>query len=391
MRALIVALMLFAEPASGAIAVEWRGAESPDEPLRLSVREAIAKLDGRPREAVPDQALARARVAASREYPATIRELRAQLRVNLDDADAAYRAGHFADAEALLELTLDSLHDHPELAGAAASAREAHLLAARIAWARGELGEAERALGDALRLDPEARLAARQAPPELIERYQALQTNLLGSREHDWITPQISIAADPSVSVEIDGVPGLRPVPPGNHFMVVFRDGCELEAAWRSPDLEWAVPDPRERISSDPDAEHEAMCRALALELLVLAERRGASVGLQGYRCGRGYGPRWSGPREQLAAGARIVVAGPFEAATASLAGRWSALVIEPVVDPVTEPDPPRPWYRRGWIWGTSAGVAAAIVGGVVTGVVLGARQQPSTSLEIDANTFIGF
>src|SRR5690606_24319530 len=178
------------------------------------------------------------------------------------------------------ERTLDSLHEHPEVPGAAASAREAHLLAARIAWARGEIAAAEQALADALRLDPEARLAARHAPPELIERYQALQAALLEGRERDWITPQISIANEPGVSVEIDGVPGLRAVPPGPHFVIVQRDGCELEGAWRELDVEWTVPPARERISTDPDAEHEAICQALALDGLVLAERRGASVGL---------------------------------------------------------------------------------------------------------------
>lgn len=403
MRALFVALMLLAGPASGPVAVEWRGAEQAEAPLRLSVREAIAGVDGRPTEAVPDQALARARVAVSREHPATIRQLRAQIRAELDEADAAHREGRFDDARALLERTLDSLRDHPEVPGAAASAREAHLLAARIAWARGEIAEAERALSDALRLDPEARLAARQAPPEMIERYQTLQADLLGAREQ-WVTPQLSLAEDlgPSeareseraeaepVSVEIDGVSGLRPVPPGEHFVVVHRDGCEPEAAWRSLDVEWTVPEPRERISTDPDLEHEAICEALALELLVLAERRGANVGLQGYRCGIGYGPLWSGPRERLAIGAATILAGPFDAEAASLAGRWSGPAPEPVVDPVIETDERKPWYRRGWIWGTSATATVAIVGGVVAGVLLGGRQQPTRSLQIDADTFIG-
>lgn len=243
---------------------------------------------------------------------------------------------------------------------------------------------------DALRLDPEARLAARHAPPELIERYQALQAALLEGRERDWITPQISIANEPGVSVEIDGVPGLRAVPPGPHFMIVQRDGCELAGAWRELDDEWTVPAARERISTDPDVQHEAICQALALDLLVLAERRGASVGMQSYRCGVGYGPLWSGPRERLGAGATTILAGPFEQAKASLPGRWSAPAIESVIDPVIDDQPRKPWYRRGWIWGTSAGAAGVIVGGVVAGVLLGGRQQPASSLEIDTDTFIG-
>lgn len=386
-------LTLFAGPPSGGVAVEWRGAEAPDDPLRIAVREAIAEVDGRPLAAVPDQALARARVAVSRELPATIRELRAELRAGLDQADAAYRAGRFDEARGSIDRTLASLRAHPELPGAAASAREAHLLAARIAWARGETDEAERALSDALRLDPEARLAARQAPPELIERYRTLQETLLAARESGWITPKVVIDGqlDPSASVEIDGVPGLRAVPPGEHFVIVFRDGHEPIAAWRELDVEWTVPDALERISTDVDVEHEALCRALALDVLVLAERRGADLGLQGYRCGVGYGPLWSGKREGLVAAAAMILAGPFDASAASLADPWKKPVPEPVVEDVGPIGPvDRPWYRRGWIWGTSTGVAAVIVGGVVAGVLLGGRRPPAATLNIDADDFIG-
>ncbi|MFO7561275.1 MAG: tetratricopeptide repeat protein [Enhygromyxa sp.] len=396
MRALIVTLTLVAGPASGGVALEWRGAEQPDEALRLAVREAIALADGRPLAAVPDQALARARVAVSREHPAAIRELHGSLRAGLDQADAAYRAGRFDEAASLLEQTLASLHEHPEVPGAAASAREAHLLAARIAWTRGQTGEAEAALGEALRLDPEARLAPRQAPPELIERYQALQASLLEAQEQGWVTPRLRFGGEgeSSVSVEIveiDGVPGLRPVPPGPHFVAIFRDGHEPVAAWRELEFEWMVPEASVRISSDPDLEHEAICRALALEVLVLAERRGADTGLQGYRCGVGYGPLWSGKREGLRAAASTILAGPFDATSGSLAEPWSQpLVPEPIVE-VPEPGGAvdRPWYRRGWIWGTSAGVAAAIATGVAAGVLLGGRRSPP-SLQVDADTFIG-
>lgn len=386
-------LTLLAGPVSGGVAVEWRGPEAPDEALRIAVREAIAGADGRPLAAVPDQALARARTAVSREHPAAIRELRATVRAGLDRADADHRAGRFDEAVRLLEQTLESLQEHPDLPGAAASAREAHLLAARVAWARGRSSDAEQALSEALRLDPEARLAARQAPPELIDRYLALQLELLEAREHDWITPRLRFAdgddSSASVSVEIDGVPGLRPIPKGPHFVVVFRTGHEPVAGFVEVELEWTVPATHERISTDPDREHEAICRALAIELLVLAERRGTDVGLQGYRCGSGYGPRWSGKREGLSGAAPLLLAGPFDSSTASLADRWTQATPEPIVDddPIGPVD--RPWYRRGWVWGTSAGVAAAVVGGVVAGVVLGARRPPP-SLQIDADQFIG-
>lgn len=401
-RAMIVALTLFAGPAEGPgkgpgkgpVAVEWRGEEAPDERLRTAVREAVAEVDGRPIGAVSDRALERARVAVSREHPATIRELRATLRVGLDEADAAYREGRFVDAQRLLEQLLAELHDHPEVPGAAASAREAHLLAARIAWAQADPVRAEQALMDALRLDPEARLSARRAPPELVERYEALQAAMLGAREQDWVTPQLDVEGSTpdafDVAIEIDGVLGLRPVPPGAHFVVVFHDGHEPSAAFRSFDTEWSVASSPERISSDPDVEHQAICEALALEVLVLAERRGTDVGIQGYRCGIGYGPLWTGKREGLSTAAATILAGPFDARAATLMSPWSSPIRAPIPEIEVTTPPTRPWYRRGWIWGTSAGVAGAIAGGVVAGVLLGGRRSQPSSLEIDADTFIG-
>jgi hypothetical protein len=386
----IVALTLFAGPANGAVAVQWRGDEAPDERLRAAVREAVAGVDGRPLAAVQDRALDRARTAVSREHPAVVRELRMQLRAGLDEADAAYREGRFDDARALLEPLIASLHDHPELPGATASAREAHLLAARIAWARADTAAAERALLDALRLDPEAKLAASRAPPELIERYESLQVALSSARELDWVTPQLIVRGSPAFEVEIDGVLGVRMVPPGEHFVVVFRDGHEPIASFRALDAEWVVPTTHERISIDPDAEHEAICDTLALELLVLAERRGTDIGLQGYRCGVGYGPVWTGKRERLTVAASELVAGPFDNSSSTLAGEWSAPVREPDVEIGGPIVTKRPWYRRGWIWGTSTGVAAAIAGGVVAGVLLGGRRTQGASLEIDADRFIG-
>ena len=389
-----MALTLFAGPATGGVALQWRGAETPGPSLRLAVRGAVAELDGRALEAVPDRALARARVAVSREYPAAIRELRAELRVELNEADAAYRQGRFDDARALLDTLLASLHAHPEVPGAAASAREAHLLAARVAWAAGETSKAERALAAALRLDPEARLSTRRAPPDLVERHRTLQSTLLATRETDWIAPIVKTGGagtDPATTVEIDGVPGLRPVPPGPHFVVVYRDGHQPVAAWRELDVEWAAASAAERISTNPDVEHEAVCRALGLEVLVIAERRGAIIGLEGYRCGAGFGPVWSGNRERLDAGVTAIFAGPFDGAQPGLGGRWAPLIPEvdgEGSDPTIEA--PRPWFRRGWIWGTSAGVAVAIAGGVVAGVLLGGRKPPGPSLEIDAGTFLG-
>lgn len=381
-----------------AIAVHWQLRSDqgpPDDSLRVSVREQVAARDGRPVAAVQDRALARARVAVAYELPAALGERHRLLRRELDDADAAYREGRFEHARATLTQVLEQLHEAPELPGAAASAREAQLLTAKLAWADGQLELAELALTAALRIDPEAQLSVREAAPELVASYYAIQTTLLAGREQEWIVPQLSDSSDSEVSVEIDGVPGLRAVPPGSHFLVVRRDGHEGVAAWRSVDQPWALPAARERISDAPVLTVEtieAVCEALALEVLLLAERRDRQLGLQAHRCGVGFGPRWTGPREALADGIRVALDGPFADAASSLADEWPGTLIEeaPLGPEPIDDVPPRPWYRRGWIWGTSAGAVVAIAGGVAAGVLLGAREPPPSTLDIDAGKFIG-
>jgi hypothetical protein len=411
-RAGFLLLAVLAGPAPPpTVAVQWReAAQQPDEDLRRSVREAVAAHDDRPPSSVSDRALEQARVAVSRELPIELRAVQVAVRASLDRADEAYREGRFDDA--LLELTaaLRSLHDGPALPGAAASAREAHLLAAKIAWARSDRPTAELALGDALRLDPEAQLSVREAAPELVGRYLELQAELLAGREATWIEPSITLATlataragmegprtsqaiaetEIEIEVEIDAVPGRRPVPPGSHFIVVHRDGHEPVAAWHDVANPWVLPPAKPRLGDDPDHTIDEVCEVLGLDLLIMAERRDALVGLQALRCGVGLGPLWTGAPEQLAVGVAAVLAGPFDGHSLTLAGEtWPVAVRVPAI-PQGPVDPPRPWFRRGWIWGTSASVTAAIVGGVVAGIVLANREPPPAMLDIDSNDFIG-
>ncbi len=385
------------EGVDGAIAVHWRLTESapqsdePDESLRASLRERLAAVDGRPSAAVHDGALTRARIAVSRELPATVREVHGELRAELDRADAAFRAGSFIDAEQTSASVLARLATHPELPGAAAMARETQLLTAALAWAAGDRGAAEQALAAALRLDPEALLSTKRAPPELVARYRVLQIELLTGRETTWIEPSITV--EPGSEIEIDGVPGLRPVPIGEHFVVVYREGREPVARLLATTDAWTVEPGHERIAaSDPDQhpEAEALCQTLELEILVVAERRGPQIGLQAHRCGLGFGPRWIGERERLDLGVAAILAGPFDTHEATLLGAWP-LANEPELAPPVRSDdtPPRPWFRKGWVWATSVGVLAVVGGAIATGVVLGTPASPG-GLLVDANDFIG-
>lgn len=394
------------EPArvAGAIAVQWR-AEEPDEGLRLDLRERLAGLDGRPLAMVLDRALPRARVAVSRELPSELVATYAGVRAGLDRADAAYREGRFGEATQALAELLAELARVPELPGAAAMAREARLLEASLAWASGDRSAAEQALARALVLDPEARLSTRRAPPELVERYAALQVELLAARETSWVEPrvvlesatesEIEIEIESEIEIEIDGVLGSRSVPAGDHFVVVYRPGAPPLAALRALDEAWTIRPGPERIpDTEPDAREQAerICSALELELLVVAERREGRVGLQAHRCGQGFGPRWLGEREQLGAGVAAIVAGPFAAELGSLAAVWPvpAALTPPTEPPPVGEGPRKPWYRKGWIWGTSVGVAAIVGGAIATGVVLAATPD-SSGVVVDADDFIGF
>lgn len=384
-----------AEPAAevqdvGVLAVQWRGDAQPTEDLRAALRDAIAEQLGRPAAAVPDHAVDRARTAIAHAVPVELRAVHREVRAGLDRADAGFRAGEFADTKAELGAVLSTLRSDPLVPGAAASAREAHLLAARVAWAQGDVAAAEAALAEALRLDPEAELSARRAPPGLVERYVAQRRQLLDGRA-GWPTPELSDFD----RVEIDGVPGLRPVPPGEHLFVVRRDGHEPIAQWRDASSPWTVPESRERLTSaDPDdqATLERVCDAAQLDVLVLAERRAARVGLQAHRCGRGLGEPWFGPRERLAEGVAAVLGpGEYDGDTIALVGAWPPpvdLTSPPVDGPPLGPAP-RPWYRKGWIWGTSVAVAGIVAGSVAAGVLIGPAGG-GRPVQVDADDFIG-
>lgn len=391
MRALLSILLTVAAPASApalSIAVEWRGEDQHDDALHRSLRAALAGLDGRPADAIPERAHERAGIAVAHELPVELRELRREARAHLDRADEAYRQGRFDDALAELGAALERLDTAPAIPGAAASAREAHLLAAKLAWARSDHDAADAALHSALILDPEAQLSIREAAPALVDRYHALQAQLLAGREHDWPTPTITDAS--ALELEFDGVAGLRPLPPGRHVAVAHQAGRSPVAAWIEADGTWTPSFAAARLPEDPDRAATDICETLGLDRLVYAEHRDARVGVQVYNCQHGFGPLWTGPRERLDDGVAQALAGPFDGERLTLADPWPVLVPIDVPPPTPTPDRvPRPWYRRGWVWGTSASVAAVVVGGIVTGVVLAGRERPGPTLHVDSNQFI--
>lgn len=398
-----LALALLAAPAApgeptpigGGIAIEWLG-EEPDAATRLELREQLAELDGRPLALVQDRALARARVAVSRELPRELIEVHARLRSELDGADQAFRAGDFADAEQSLIGVLASLEQHPELPGAASMAREARLLDALLAWSAGRHAAAEQSLALALALDPEALLSTRRAPPELVEAYRVHQAELLAARESTWVSPRVVIEGEPAqeieIELEIDGVPGSRPVPAGRHFLVAQLPGRPPVAALHEVGEVWTIPLAPERISAhEPDtrAQAERVCEALGLEILVLALQRDDRVGVQAHRCGQGFGARAIAASDPLGDALARMLASDFDGERATLADAWPTLASPPIdTPPRVDPPPRKPWVRKGWVWGTSVGALALVGGAIATGVLLSASPS-SPRIEIDADDFI--
>ena len=398
MRGLILALAAVLGPPGEApsLGIAWRADQGEVDPaLREALRDELSEHVGVPLAAILDDALGQARVVVAHQHDRGQLELHRQARAGLDAGDAAYRAGDFEGATQALTGVLESLWSSPQTPGAPASAREAHLLLAKIAWARGETQAAQLALGDALRLDPEARLSTREAPPGLVERYLSVQAELLAGRSELWATPGLSWSSapgpEPSFIVEIDGVPGLRPVAPGHHFFVLRREGYAPIAAWRSIDREWEIPVAAEQVPTSLEHALGATCAVLELDRLVLAEHRGDRVGLEVHHCGRGSGPLWTGTLAQLEVGIERALVDPLSYATGvpSMFGVWPVAVVEFVGATPAQREPvPRPWYRKGWIWGTSVGAVALISGAVAAGVLAGAAGP--ASIEVDADTFIG-
>lgn len=377
--------------------VWWEPVEAEEEgdlALRQQLREALAEQLDIPVEAVRDRAFEDARALAPHRQSRELAELHGQLREELDGADLDFRAGRFEAAQARASAVLERLHARPDLPGAAASAREAHLLSAKLAWAAADFERAEQELAAALDLDPRAQLSSREAPPGLIERYAELQTRLLGS-ESTWTAPELrwGDAGPPErFEIELDGVQGMRTLPPGPHFVRVRVPGHAALARWQDTGQAIELAQLQPLLGPDVTRSSAEICALLGLERLVIAAAREGRLALQVRDCTAAHGAPWFadelGPGA-LSNGLAQALAGPFDQSDPGLLDAWPPLVDSgPILPPPEEP-PPRPWFRKGWIWGTSVGALALVSGAVAAGVLLGGARGPA-GLDVDADDFIG-
>jgi hypothetical protein len=185
----------------------------------------------------------------------------------------------------------------------------------------------------------------------------------------------------------------MRPVPPGDHIVVVRRPGAQPAAAIVA--TSWNVPLPQVVLGPGLPRNRNAaerMCDALELQRIVLARRRGDRIGVQGYECGEGYGPPWFGDVPTLAQGAAAglgvgVVAG-FDGDVAAIASArpWPKPAVAAATKPGADAPPPKkPWFRRAWVWSLIGGL---VVAGVVTGAVVGTRRADG-GVAVDSDSFL--
>ena len=363
--------------------------------LRATVAEALGVLE---RDLIIDAVREAQRVEAYRLEPVDAREI-SDLQARVDLAVAQFRAGDLRAATTQSALVLDRLRQSPHLPGASSMAWQLHVLQGRIAWTNADDAATEAAWAAAVAVDPTATLSSREVPPDVIASYEQTRTSIIAGRER-WATPVLE-GSLLGAQVEIDGVAGMRDVPPGEHFVVVRWPGAAAQAAAvgtvpmviTAPEV--VVPDdlPTTRVQAD------SICDRLGLDVLVLARMREGRLGLQAYDCGGSFSAPWysPGPAEAQAGWAVLVeepwAPGTFAEPRSVLLddAPWPEPEPEPAsrvedaapgpVDPAAPSPVARPWYRRPWIWV----VAGVVVGGAVaTGVGLGLREPTSSVVVTD-------
>jgi hypothetical protein len=375
-----------------AIGVVWHDQATVDVAIQQRLVDELASRVGPRRTVVGDAStLARARVTL--ELPRSRVDVAAGWSALLDEAIGAYRAGQLPAARAAVSGVLEAVRTDPVVPGAAALAWRAHVLRAQLAWAEGDAVGLEQAIAAAVALDPEAKPSTRQVPPPVVAAYLR-QREAVVAKAAAWPSLPVSGASGVPFAVEIDGVPGQRPVPPGEHVVVVRRPGLAGVGAVVDTGTPWVVPDDapvlRPGLPPDRDAA-ERICESAELRWLVLARLRDDRLGLQRYACGEGFDSAWYEARDGWEPGIELVLA-PRDGTPGSV----PVLHRDEPWPAVPPPPRPRPVFtssssyadegrlRRALPWLLIGG---AIAGAVTLGVVFG--REPNPSVAIDGNGFL--
>lgn len=380
----------------GSIGVVWhdQATVAPDEQQRLADELVVVGAIDREALVLEASAVAAARIAL--ELPRVRVEEGIAWLARLDDAVRAYRAGELERAQEGLEALLGRVREDPVIPGAAVVAWRAHVLRGQLAWAQGDTAGLDAAVAAAVVLDPQARLSTRQVPPSVAEAYERQRAAILAEASR-WPSLSVTTESGEPFAVEIDGVPGQRPVPPGEHLVVVRRPGrAPVGAVVESPGS-WSLPqEPRLLEPGLPRTREAAqrLCRSASLSWVLLARVRDGRMGLQRYTCGEGFGPAWYEQHDGIAPGLRRMLEVPEQGWEARpvlhrsepwppVSPRPSAVpLLMTVADESTRT--PRARLRRALPWLIIGGVVA---GAVTVGVVVGA--DPGANLAVDGNSFL--
>ncbi|MCX4244646.1 hypothetical protein [Paraliomyxa miuraensis] len=369
------------------IGVVWHDQATVAPALQQRLVDELAMRAGLPRQAVIEDASALARARVTLSLPRASLEKVAGWRSMLDEASAAYREGQLPAARSAVDGLLETVLAAPTVPGAATLAWQAHVLRAQLSWAEGDAEGFERALAAAVALDPETTPSTRQVPPPVVEAYARQQAAVLAEASR-WPSLQISGGSQGPLAVEIDGVPGRRPVPPGDHLVVVRRPGHAPVGAVVSTDAPWVVPEDASVLDPGLPTDREMaerLCDFSGADWLLLARLRDDRLGVQRYACGQGFGAAWYEERDGWTPGIDHVLAtGGFEA-TAVLHDDepWPAVAPPPrarsIVLSSSSFVSPRDRLRRAVPWLLIGGV---IAGAVTVGVVVGGEPRPDLSID---------
>lgn len=383
---LVLLAALAPAPTPEAVGVVWYDEATVDADEKQRVLERIRLRAGA--APVIEDAVSAARVRVASELPRAAIERQIARAAEIDAAEGAYREGRIADAVARAATVIAELRADPLAPGSRHLLVRAHLLSAQIRWTEGDNDGSDAELRAAIALDPEGMLASRRVPPDLAQRHARLREEILQARAQ-WTS--LAIEGGAGAEIEIDDEVGVRPVPPGEHVIVVRRIGAAPVAAVTSSGF--TVPPPKVELGAGLPRQREAaerVCTSLELSRIVVLRRRGDLIGVQGYRCGRGFAGPWYGTFDELDDGIAVGLG------LTGRSGGWAehAAIADSAPWPVVRrlpdrdgPPPPvkKPWYRRAWVWTV---VGAVVVGGVVTGTVLAVRRARG-DLAVDADSFL--
>jgi len=377
----------------GAVGVVWHDQATVAPAIQQRLMDELVARVGPRRTVVADaSALARARVAL--ELPRARVDAAAGWRSRLDEAIVAYRAGQLGAARAAVTGALEAVRSDPVVPGAAGLAWQAHVLRAQLSWAEGDAEGLEQAVAAAVALDPEAKPSTREVPPPVVEAYLR-QREAVEAQAASW--PSLPVSGPPGVpfAVEIDGVPGQRPVPPGEHVVVIRRPGVPPVGAVVDTATPWVVPEDAPVLEPGLPLDGKAaerICESAELRWLVLARLRDEHrLGLQRYDCGEGFGPAWYEARDGWEPGIERVVAGGDGGS-----GSPAVLHLDDPWPAVPPPPRPRPLFVSSSSYAGEGRLGRALpwllIGGVIAGAVsLGViyGREPSPSVAIDGNGFL--